>query len=86
MALLKLHDDHYEDIYYLITDVEREFDLDFSNDDFKEAASLGQLMDIISNKIPLNEVENCTTQQAFYKIRSAFKSIDDGNHLTPHIT
>lgn len=84
MTPSKLDDDHYEDIHYLITDVENEFDLKFSNDDFKEAASLGELLDIISNKIPLNESENCTTQQAFYKIRAAFKNIDDVNHLTPN--
>jgi hypothetical protein len=83
MASSELASEHYEDIEDLIAAVEREFDIKFDNDEFKYIKSLGQLCDFLTEKIPLTDSETCTSQQAFYKIRSAFRNMDYLDQITP---
>jgi hypothetical protein len=76
MAILTLHSDHYDDIDDLIASVESEFNVKFGNDDFVSVKSVGQLFDVMVNKMPLANSETCTSQHAFYKIREAFSNLD----------
>lgn len=83
MAILTLHSDHYDDIEDLIASVESEFNVKFHNDDFVSVKSVGQLFDVILNKLPLSNSETCTSQQAFYKIRKAFCNMDYVRPIRP---
>lgn len=78
----ELVSEHYEDIEDLIAAVEREFAIKFNNDEFENIKSLGQLCDFLSERIPLINSETCTSQQAFYKIRSAFRNMNYLDQIT----
>ncbi|MDR6803129.1 hypothetical protein J2Y45_000399 [Dyadobacter sp. BE34] len=83
MAILTLHSDHYDDIEDLIASVKSEFNVKFDNDDFVSVKSVGQLFDVIVNKVPLSNSETCTSQQAFYKLREAFSNLDSVCPIQP---
>jgi hypothetical protein len=83
MASSELLSEHYEDIQDLIASVEREFEIKFYKNAFENIKSIGQLCDFLTEKIPLTDSETCTSQQAFYKIRSAFRNMDYVDPITP---
>lgn len=62
-----------EDIEDLILKVEESFDIKIDKND--SVNTIGQLSDLIINKIKCENREDCTTQQAFYKIREAISDI-----------
>ncbi len=63
-----------EDIEDLLVKVETSFDIKFVGDELVHITSFGQLCDHIANKIQLNNSNDCTSQQAFYKLRDAISS------------
>ena len=60
-----------EDIEGLILEIEESFGVEFADDEFAHVMTFGELCDGIINKIQLNNTDDCTSQQAFYKLRNA---------------
>jgi hypothetical protein len=60
-----------EDIDDLLVKVENSFDIKFNGDELINITTFGQLCDQIANKIQLDNSNDCTSQQAFYKLRDA---------------
>lgn len=64
-----------EEIEDLLKKVETSFNIRFVDNELAHITTFGQLCDHIVNKIQLNNVEDCTSQQAFYKLREAISSL-----------
>jgi hypothetical protein len=60
-----------EDIEDLLKTIEKSYNIRFQKDELKSVLTFGELCDIILNKIELTNVDDCTSQQAFYKLRDA---------------
>ena len=63
-----------EDIEDLLAKVETSFDIKFVGDELVHITTFGQLCDHITNKIQLDNSDDCTSQQAFYKLREAIST------------
>ncbi len=63
-----------DDIDDLLVKVESVFDIKFVGDELFHITTFGQLCDHIGNKIQLDNSDDCTSQQAFYKLRDAISS------------
>jgi hypothetical protein len=63
-----------EDIEDLLVKVETSFNIRFLGDELVDITTFGQLCDHITNKIQLDTTDDCTSQQAFYKLRDAISS------------
>lgn len=66
--------------------IEKSFGLTLKTDSFKNARTFGDICDIISSMIELEHADDCTTQQAFYKIRESIAKIQflGKNTITPN--
>ena len=74
-----------EDISDVLGKVEKSFGFKFGKTDLKDVKTFGELCDIITNKVQGDNSNDCTTQQAFYKLRNALTAtqlIDKGD-ITP---
>ena len=60
-----------EDISDVLLKVEKSFDFRFGDTELKNVKTFGELCDIVVNKIEGDNLNDCTTQQAFYKVRDA---------------
>ena len=74
MKDFELKDIDSEDIGDLLVKVETSFDIKFVGDELAYITTFGQLCDHITNKIQLVNSDDCTSQQAFYKLREAISS------------
>jgi acyl carrier protein len=74
MTDYELKDIDSEDIGDLLVKVETSFDIKFVGDELSHITTFGQLCDHITNKIQLDNSVDCTSQQAFYKLRDAISS------------
>lgn len=72
--ITKLNDYLSEDISDVIVKLEKSFQLKFDKNAFKEVDNFGKLCDVIEAYIKYDNKEDCTKQQAFYKIREAISS------------
>ena len=63
-----------EDIDDMLMKVEESFGFKFGKDELKNITTFGELCDIITNKVQGNNTNDCTTQQAFYKLRNAIST------------
>lgn len=64
-----------EDASDLLVKIEKSFDIKFGDTELMHIKTLGELCDHIANKIQLDNTDDCTTQQAFYKLRNAITAI-----------
>jgi len=55
----------------LLLKIENAFCVQFSNDDLKEIATVGDVCDLVIEKINHEHADTCTTQHAFYQVRNA---------------
>ncbi|MBS1666456.1 MAG: hypothetical protein JST58_03685 [Bacteroidetes bacterium] len=60
-----------EDFGYTLLKLEKSFGTKFAYNSFKDAKTFGDICDIIESQINLKDKDDCTTQQAFYKVRKA---------------
>lgn len=60
-----------EDFGDTLLKLEKSFGTKFANNSFKDAKTFGDVCNIIESQINLADEDDCTTQQAFYKIRKA---------------
>ncbi|HEX7845782.1 MAG TPA: hypothetical protein VF476_08300 [Chitinophagaceae bacterium] len=65
--------DNYEDmdIFDVIVKLEKSFGLKFEKDAFYHVKTFGDLCDVFENHITFEHLEDCTKQQAFYRVRNA---------------
>jgi len=69
--IAKLHEYESEDIFDIIEKLERSFHIKFKNDAFYYVKTFGDFCDVVEDHIKLEHRDDCTTQQAFYKLRDA---------------
>jgi hypothetical protein len=63
-----------DDIGDLLVKVEKSFDIKFGDTELLHISKFGELCDHIANKIQLDNSDDCTSQQAFYKLRDTISS------------
>src|SRR5688572_27287999 len=65
--------DNYEDddIFDVVVRLEKSFAIKFDKNAFIDVKTFGDLCDVIESYIKYDNKEDCTKQQAFYKIRVA---------------
>ncbi len=64
-----------EDMEDFLVKVEKSFDIKFAHAELLNVTTFGELCDHVSNKIKLENSEDCTTQQAFYKLRQSISTV-----------
>lgn len=72
-----------EDIEDILVKIERSFDIKFEINEFKDAETFDNFLSIILSKMKLENTNDCTAQQAFYKLR---KAILEDNKISIEIT
>ena len=70
MRDIELKDIDSEDIEDILLKVEKSFDIKFTDNELTNVKTFGELCDNIKGKLQLEHTDDCTTQQAFYKLRS----------------
>lgn len=60
-----------EDISDVLVKIQKSFGFKFGKTELKDVKTFGELCDIITSKVPADNSNDCTTQQAFYKLRDA---------------
>lgn len=60
--------EYIEDLLYII---EQSFNIKFADYELQYVSSFKEILDHTENKIIFEHVDDCTTQQAFYKLREA---------------
>ena len=60
-----------EDFGDTLLKLEKSFGAKFADNSFKDAKTFGDICNIIESQINLTDKDDCTTQQAFYKVRKA---------------
>jgi hypothetical protein len=81
----KLDDIHPEEFGDTLLKLEKSFGVKFAMNSFKDAKTFGDICDIIDSQINRTNKDDCTTQQAFYKVRQAISLTQtfDENNITP---
>ncbi|MCZ4408916.1 hypothetical protein O3Q51_08860 [Cryomorphaceae bacterium 1068] len=74
-----------EDLEHMLLKIEDSFDIRFETNELAHVRTYGEFCDAIKDKISLDHSEDCTTQQAFYKLREALtKSTEtEKKEITP---
>ncbi len=87
MTDYELRNTDLEDIEDLLVKVEKSFNITFAERELVHIKTFGEMCDYIAAKIELDNVNDCTTQQAFYKLRDAIMQIMqiDKNTLAPSL-
>jgi len=67
----------FEDLEDLLWRIEESFDIKFEANELDYVKTYGEFCDAIKEKIKLDHSDNCTTQQAFHKLREAITSSSD---------
>ena len=80
----QLNNTDSEDLDDLLRQIELSFDIQFGRTELQHLKTFGELCDIIENKIQLTHVQNCTSQQAFYKLRSAMEASVAASAIAPY--
>lgn len=74
MKDFELKDIDSEDMNDFLMKIETSFDIKFLSNELVYITTFGELCDHIVNKIQLENSDDCTSQQAFYKLRNAISS------------
>lgn len=69
--ITKLDNYEDEDIFDVVQKLEKSFGLKFEKDAFFHVKTFGDLCDVFTNNLRGDNSDDCTTQQAFYKVRNA---------------
>jgi len=68
-----------EDINDVLKKIEIAYGIRFGETELQDVRTFGQLCNCILDKVSIEDVQDCTTQQAFYKLRDAFVEITGTN-------
>lgn len=60
-----------EDVGDVLLKVEKSFGFKFGDTELKDVKTFGELCDIITSKVQGDNINDCTTQQTFYKLKAA---------------
>jgi acyl carrier protein len=71
-----------DDLSDLLSKIETSFNIKFVGDELLHITTFGQLCKYITNKIELDTSYDCTSQQAFYKLRQTISTLLKINHNT----
>jgi hypothetical protein len=66
-----------EDISDILSKIERSFDFKFGRNELRNVKTFGELCDVIVSKLQYKDVQDCTSQQAFYKLRNAICDVQN---------
>jgi acyl carrier protein len=69
--IAKLDDFEDEDIFDVVVKLEKSFGLKFDKDAFYHVKTFGDLCDVFEYHINYEHCDDCTKQQAFYRVRDA---------------
>lgn len=85
LSTYKLSNIDPEDISDVLLKIEKSFDFKFGDSELKDVKTFGELCDIITNKVQGANSNDCTTQQAFYRVRTVITDIlsIDNSNITP---
>ena len=78
--LIELNTYDSEDIDDVLIKIKKSFGLKFERNEFAHVKTFGDIYDVISAKIKGEDVLDCTTQQAFYKLKEAIHQVR-GNEI-----
>jgi len=83
--ITKLDNYEDEDIFDVVLKLEKSFGLKFKKDTFYIVKTFGDLSDVLISKVQGDNSDDCTSQQAFYKIRKAIAATQliDKNSISP---
>jgi hypothetical protein len=73
-TIAKLDDYDDEDIFDVVVKLEKSFGLKFDKTAFYHVKTFGDLCDVFENQIIYDHRDDCTKQQAFYRVRDAIAS------------
>lgn len=73
----------YEDLELAIISFEQDYGFTYANDAFTNVKSIAELIDVICAPISKEQKKDCTSQQAFYKLKSVLQKYADGADITP---
>jgi hypothetical protein len=76
-----LHEYEYEDIFDVVFKLEKSFGLKFNKYDFYYVQQFGDLCDVFHKHLPKDYRQDCTSQQAFYRVRKAMAVLGHANEL-----
>jgi len=85
MQKIKLNNIDKADIGFLLMEIENSFGIQLENEELKDIRTFGELCDCIINRIQLENTDDCTTQQSFYKLRNAIGNLfnTDAKTISP---
>jgi hypothetical protein len=85
MEIYKLHNDELENIEDLVPSIEKMYQFKFEDDEISKLENFNDFCDLIVSKIDLENVENCSSQQAFYKLRKSIVALNlaEKGQITP---
>ena len=74
-----------DDISDVLVKVQKSFGFKFGDTELKDVKTFGELCYIITSKVTADNSNDCTTQQAFYKLRNAIADtlLIDKKNITP---
>ena len=67
----KLKDFEIEELEFMIPQIEKMYNFEFEKDETYTVNNFEELCELIIEKINLKNVDSCTSQQAFYKLRNS---------------
>jgi acyl carrier protein len=82
MTDIQLSNYSSEDIEDVLKLVEKSFNIKFASKELFHIVTFGELCDHISNKLTVENSDDCTTQQAFYKLRTSIVSVTNYSTIT----
>lgn len=68
-----------EDLEFALSDFEKQYGIHFNQDELNSIECVEQLTEAISNKFDYKNSDDCTSQQAFYKLRNVLNNLNIGN-------
>jgi acyl carrier protein len=76
MANSKLNDRDIEDIENLIGTIANSYGIEFQEEELIHLRTFGELCSMVTAKVEhMDHIDDCTTQQAFYKLRHAIATV-----------
>ncbi len=73
-----------EDFYLdMVPAIEKSFGIRFEQSDLETVRTYGELCDVVNSKLPQSNASDCTSQQAFHKLRAALQAHTAASIIRP---
>ncbi|WP_419868485.1 hypothetical protein [Chryseobacterium sp. CT-SW4] len=81
----KLDSFELEDLNFSLEEFEKTYSINFSQEELNNILTFKDLSEVIINKFEYENVTDCTSQQAFYKVKNILQTINPKiSSITPH--